>query len=246
MMLPPIETPTYKTTLPLTKQEITYRPYLTKEEKIMMMAYESENTTSLLDAVAQIIKNCCGDTIKDPMQLPECDLEYLFLKLRSASVNEIASPTFKCNSLDNKTDCDGIVLTAIDFSSLEPVIEESHTNKFILDEKKGIGVVLKYITLGDVKKIAENKNIKTQTDTTIEILKKSIDYVFDKDSVYHAKDSTDEELTEWILSLNSDQFKKLTSFFESSPKITWSGEGICSKCGTKHPITLKGLTDFFM
>lgn len=245
MTLPSLNTPTYKTTLPITKKEVIYRPYLTKEEKIMLMAYESESNDALLDGIAQIIKNCCGESIGDPLDLPECDLEYIFIRLRSASVGEMVAPSFKCSFMDKESDCNGMVLTGIDFSSLEPTTFPDHNNTIILDKDRNIGVVLRYLTLNDVKKLRA-KNIEKPSQLTFEMLKMSIDYIFDAESTYYAKDTSDEELTKFVESFNAQQLKLVMKFFDTSPTLQWTGKGICTKCGKSHDITLKGLTDFFM
>lgn len=244
MSLPKLVAPTYKTTLPLTKKEVTYRPYLTKEEKIMLMAAESDSPEDMISAIVDIIKSCC-EGVDNPLDLPECDIEYLFLKLRAASVGEIAAPIFTCGKLDKTSECDGNTIMAIDYSSIEPDLSTQIDPTIILDEKKGIGVTMRFPTLNDIKSIAK-RDIKSETKIHFELIKQCIETIFDKESVYPTKDHDDAELTEWVDNLNAEQLKKIVLFLKNVPKLSWKGEAICTKCGKKHEVVLQGMHDFFM
>ena len=233
MALPVIDTPKYSVKVPSTGKAVQYRPYLVKEEKILMMALESENQEQILGAVKDIIQACTYDKVKVD-DLAPFDLEYLFLKLRSKSVGETSRVGIKCKSCDHSNEVE------IPIDSVEVNMEDLPSPTIMLTDK--VGIVLRYPTVKDIEKLAVMKDGMGQIMRTITMC---IENIFDDDKVYPAKDSTPKELEAFIDSLNSEQFKKIQEFFEKMPALSHDVRFTCSECGTTNEFALKGLANFF-
>lgn len=241
MALPKIDVPIFELTLPLSKQSIRFRPFLVKEEKILLMAMESDAELSNMLAIRQIITNCVLDDI-DLDQMTVVDMEYLFLNLRARSVGEIADVHYKCNNIVNdekgEHECGNIVKTSFNLLEIEPVYNTSHSNKIELSPS--LGIVMKYPTVGMMYKTGVSS-----IDSIMDVLISCIDYIYDDETIYYAKDSTQEELTEFIESLTKDQFVKVQDFFVLMPKLMKTLEFKCDKCGYADEISLEGIQSFF-
>ena len=230
MALPSIATPEFKTTIPSTGQKITYRPFLVKEEKILLMAMEGNDQKEIEHAIKKILTNCILDDV-DVDSLAMFDMEFLFLQLRGKSVGEVIelAVTHLEGECKHRTD----IKVNIDDIKLSNIEQEK---KIMLTDD--VGVMMKYPTMKEAMSV-EGEN----AEAVFEILAKSIDYVFDMENVYN--EFSEEELVEWINGLNQTQFQKILTFFESMPKLSYEVSWKCKECGEDDTITLEGIQSFF-
>jgi hypothetical protein len=233
MALPVIDTPKYTAKIPSTGKTVAYRPYLVKEEKILMIALESENQDQILTAVKDIIHACTYEKV-DVDQLAAFDLEYIFLKLRSKSVGETSTVGLKCSHCETSNSVE------IPVDSIEVTMPVESNSSIMLTDR--VGIKLRYPTVKDIQKLASMKDGVDQMMRTVVMC---IDSIFDDDKVYPARDSTPKELEAFIDSLNSEQFKKIQKFFESMPSLKHDVKYTCTNCGTVNEFELKGLANFF-
>lgn len=248
MALPKIKSPIYELTLHSTKKSYKYRPFLVKEQKILLMALESQDPKEMLRAIKQIITNCCIDDIEVD-KLPMFDLEYFFLRLRGKSIGEeielkLTHPT----GLNSKGEmCEFNTPFKLNVMDVEVEVGDDHTNKVVLDDESGVGVVLKYPTMALADKLQglNSNDNKSQFDVIQGVVIESIDYIFDNENTYPASESTKNELLEFINGLSQEQFAKLTTFFNTMPKLRKEIKWTCSQCGCDDKIELEGMTSFF-
>ena len=233
MALPVIDTPKYSAKIPSTGKAVAYRPYLVKEEKILMIALESENQDQILTAVKDIIYACTYEKVKVD-DLAAFDLEYLFLKLRSKSVGETSKIGLRCKSCDKTNEIE------VDVNSIEVNMDDAVDSKIMLTDS--VGITLRYPTVKDIQKLA---GMKDGVDQMMRTVVMCIENIFDDNKVYPAKDSTPKELEAFIDTLNSDQFKKIQGFFEKMPSLKHDVNFMCEHCGTPNEFELKGLANFF-
>ncbi|MGA1293568.1 MAG: baseplate protein [Candidatus Nanopelagicales bacterium] len=243
-MLPKIDVPIYTITLPLSKKKIRFRPFLVKEEKLLLMAMESGEQNTVIGATKQIVNNCCLDDI-DIEKIAIVDFEYLFLNLRARSVNEIVDLKYKCNNKikgedGSENDCGNVVNLKVNILEIEPTVEKNHTNKIELT--KNMGVVMQYPNF----KLLEKENYDSDVEKIMEIICECVDYIYDEDNIYYKKDISKEEITEFIESMTKDQFAKVQKFFDTIPKIKKEIDFKCNKCGYSEIITLEGIQNFFV
>jgi DNA-directed RNA polymerase subunit M/transcription elongation factor TFIIS len=243
-MLPKIDVPIYSVELPLTKKKIRYRPFLVKEEKLLMMAMEANDVKGITTAIKQIANNCILDEV-DVDDLPVTDIEFLFLQLRARSVNEIVDLSYKCNNTvkddeGNEKTCNHIVKIEFNIFDIKPEFDEKHTNKIELSPE--LGLVMRYPTFESIEMIEEDSDV----DKVFSILDTCVDYIYDKDNIYYAKDATKEELREFIESMTRDQFEKVKNFFDTMPKLKKRVDFKCGKCGYSENIEVEGLQNFFV
>lgn len=243
-MLPKIDVPMYDLVLPLIKKKVRFRPFLVKEEKILLMAMEAEDDAATLTAIKQIINNCCLTEDLDVDNLPVADLEFFFLNLRARSVNEIVDLQYKCNNKikteeGEEKDCGNVVDLEVNVLEIEPEIPKNHTNKIELSNE--MGLVMKYPTF----KIIESSE-GSDIEKLMHILLNCVDYVYDKDNIYYGKDIPKKELQEFIENLTREQFAKIQNFFDTMPKISKKVHFGCSKCGYKEDIVIEGIQNFFV
>jgi len=230
MALPSISTPEFSTKIPSTGEEIKYRPFLVKEEKILLMAMEGNDPKEIETAVKNILKSCILNEIQVD-DLAMFDLEYLFLQLRGKSVGEVVELTITHPDKECKHRTD----VSINVDDIQ-IINLGNDKKIMLTDD--IGVMMKYPTMGDAMSMSSEN-----TDAVFDILAKCIDYVFDQEDVYN--DFTQEELVEWINGLNQEQFQRILKFFELMPKLSHTLEWTCAECGEKDSIVIEGLNNFF-
>lgn len=241
-MLPKIDTPIYDLTLPLCKKKIRFRPFLVKEEKILLMAIESEDENAMLLAVKQIVNNCCLNPDFDVEGLPLSDLEFLFLNLRARSVGEVVELQYKCNNKtnpDSEEECGNLVKFDLNLLEIQPEIPEGHTNKIELSPK--MGFLMKYPSMKSMETVQGNN-----VEKLMDILISCIDCIYDEDNMYYAKDQTKEELIEFVENLNRVQFAELQKFFETLPKVKKELHFHCDKCGYDENIFVEGIQNFFV
>jgi hypothetical protein len=244
-MLPKIDVPIYELTLPLTNKTIRFRPFLVKEEKILLMAMESEEADSVLLAVKQILTNCCLDDL-DIEDLPITDIEFLFLNLRARSVNEVVELPYRCNNKVTKDgeekECGNIVKLEMNLLEIHPEVHEKKIDKIELSDK--MGILIKYPSFKMVEEA--QKQDGSEVDKLMNILVACIDGVYTEETIFYSKDVPKKELMEFIENLTRDQFGKIQEFFETMPKIKKDVDFHCSKCGYEERISIEGLQSFFV
>tara|TARA_B100000282_G_scaffold275583_1_gene233041 strand:+ start:1533 stop:2240 length:708 start_codon:yes stop_codon:yes gene_type:complete len=234
MALPELNTARYTMVLPSTGETIEYRPYLVKEEKILMMAMESDDQEAVMKAIVDVIKACLLTELNVD-ELPMFDIETLFLALRSKSVGESVDLKVKCTT----GDCQEVSDVKVNFDDIEqPVVGEEQTKIMLTDD---VGVVMKYPSVGSVATMA---NADENADNALKMIIKCIDSIFDADDVYPVENETEKSLLKFIESLNSVQFYKLSDFFNDMPSLSTTIDWTCS-CGKKQSKELRGLASFF-
>ena len=236
MALPVINVPTYSVKIPSTKEDVTFRPFLVKEEKILLLALEEGGDDSIARAIKQIINNCTFEKV-NVESLATFDLEFMFLRIRAKSVGEIAKIQVLCED-------DGETYTEVEVP-LEKVkvdFPKGHTSTIKLNED--VGVVFKYPDMADMYKgIGEDQST---IDFSLEIIKKAINQIYEGETVHERADFSDKELGDFLESLTSDQFTKLQDFFETMPRLSYSTEVINPNTQKKNKVTLEGLNSFFV
>ena len=234
MALPELNTARYKVEIPSTGQTVTYRPYLVKEEKVLMMAMESGDNKVIMQTTIDIIKACIYDDI-DIENLAMFDIETLFLALRSKSVGEKIDLNVKCEN------CEHVNEVQMDFENIEaPVVSQNEKQVMLTDD---VGVVLKYPSVREIESLTEVGD--ESIDSAMKMIVACIDSIFDADNVYAASEETPKALTDFIESLNNEQFMKLSEFFNDIPAVHSAIEFKCVKCGTENKQELRGLQSFF-
>lgn len=235
MALPELNTARYKMVIPSTGETVSYRPYLVKEEKILMMAMESDDNKVIMSATIDVIKSCIEDDI-DVENLPMFDIESIFLALRAKSVGEKIDVKVKCDD----EQCDIVNDLTINFDDIEiPTITLESTRIELTDD---VGVVMKYPSMNDVERIGDFK--EDDAEGPMNMIMSCIEAVYDADDVYPAENESKQSLTKFIDSLSSVQFMKLSDFFREMPTIVHTLEYKCG-CGKEETQVLRGLPSFF-
>ena len=236
MALPKVNTPTYELAVPSTDDKIKFRPFLVKEEKILLIAMEAQEQSGILNAVKDIVKSCTFDKF-DVNKAPIFDIEYIFLNIRAKSVGEVSTVNLRCPD-DNET----FALTEIDLTKVDVQLTKGHTNKIELTDE--MGMIMTYPTLDSFSDSTTVINASNMLD----VIASCVAQIYDKkgEDVYDAKDSTKQEIVDFIESLNSKQFKEIQNFFDTSPKLTHTVTIENPKTKVKSDITLTGLNDFFV
>jgi hypothetical protein len=236
MALPKVGVPTFELELPSTKKVIKYRPFIVKEEKVLLLALESEEEAQIVSAVKDLIKNCVMSRIKVE-DLPAFDLEYLFLRIRAASVGEMVDMNVTCTD-DNVTE----VQTQININDVEVYFPEGHTNKIMLTNK--LGIVMKY---PGMQRFIEaeflEKDIKTEE--VFNFIADSIEQIFDEEEVYDSSTTSKKEFREFVEGLTTKQFEAIQTFYETMPKLQHKFEVTNPNTGVKCEYTIEGLQNFF-
>lgn len=231
MSLPLITTPTFTDIVPSTKEEIEFRPFLVKEEKVLLMALESEDEKDAIRAIEQIFNNCIKNDI-DVKQLASFDFEYLMLKLRAKSVGETIELRFR----HDENDCGHVNDVTINLDDINVQFTDGHSNKVMITDK--IGIVMKYPTIQTVRNIDE-----ITIDNIFKVFMNCVDYIFDDETVYN--EYSKNELRAFLENLNQAQFEKISNFFETMPKLKHEINFKCSKCGEMVTTEVEGLQSFF-
>ena len=237
MALPSIDTPRYELTLPSQDVKVQYRPFLVKEEKILMMAMESKDNKETISAIKDVLTACTFEKL-DISKLPMFDLEYILLQVRGKSVGEKAKFKVLCPD-DQET----LAPVEIDLSQVSVQVDDAHTNNIVIDEKRKLGVVFKYPTLenSQVGMTLDAKDL----DLAFKVIVDCIDHIYEGDKTFPAKDSTKQELKDFIENLSQEAFKKIRKFFDTMPQLRHEMEIENPKTKVKHMITFRGLQDFF-
>ena len=237
MALPSANVAKYELVLPSQQKTIQYRPFLVKEEKVLLMAMESGESKEMIAAIKEIVKSCTFGEM-NAEDYPMFDIEYVFLQIRSKSVGEVAKVKVLCPD-DGKTYADA----EVDLSKIEVYVDDDHSNNIVVDESRKLGVVLKYPTLRDIDGDTLTGDINIEK--TYKMIANSIEQIYEGDKVYLAKDSTKKELDEFLENLTADQMKKLTAFYNSMPRLEHKLKVKNPKTNIESEVTLKGLASFF-
>jgi hypothetical protein len=240
MALPELMVPIYELTIPSSGKEIKVRPFLVKEEKLLLMAAESEDDQEIINTTIQIIKNCVVEGDVNVDKLPFFDVDYLFIALRAKSISETVDMSFICNNEVDNVPCSHKFEAAIDIANATVNIDESILSDVKLTNT--VSVKLKYPPYSVVRMIKEDDDI---IERKIKILMSCIDYIVDKDKVLTSKDYSKEELRTFIENMTEEQFNKLDPFISNFPTFQVNLEKECEKCGFIHQIEYKDFNSFF-
>ena len=231
MAIPKIVTPTYECELPSTKQKIKYRPFLVKEEKVLLVALESDDDNSIQDAIIQVLQNCVMTDIKVD-KLPIFDFEYLYLKVRAKSVGEVVNLKLKCPD-DEKV----LVDHALNLDDLQVKFNPDHKKEISFE--KDYGIVMKYPT---VKEFKQDQN---PSEASFSLVKDCLSMIYKGEETYDRGNIEDKELDEWIETLTPAQYKLILNWFRTMPKIEHTISYTNPKSGKDFKLKLQGIKDFF-
>ena len=238
MPLPKIATPTYELTLPSTGKPVQYRPFLVKEEKLLVIALESEDNKQITTAIKAVLKACVLTKGIKIETLPTFDIEFLFLNIRGKSVGEELDVNIVCPD-DEKTE----VAVKIDLDDIEVQRDENHTNQIKLDDT--LMMEMKYPSLDEFIKNNFDFNDKNQMDQSFQLIASCIDKIYTEDEVWATADCTKKEVNEFLEGMNSNQFKEIEAFFTTMPKLSHTISVTNPKTKVKSDVVLEGLAAFF-
>jgi hypothetical protein len=237
MALPQAQAPRYKLTIPSTNKAVTYRPFLVKEEKALLIAQQSEDPDTMIETLKSVIESCIMDKI-NVNDLAIFDVEYIFTQLRAKSVGEIVDVILKCDTCE---DDKATVQYSIDLTKVKVQIPKDHHKTILLFND--VGAIMKYPTLDIIKKmegIADG-----DVELVFEIICQCIDSIYDSDEIYPTKEQKPEEVREFVNNLTQEQFGKLQGFFDTMPKLEETVKYACPVCKKDHEKVIKGLESFF-
>ena len=238
MPLPKIATPTYELVLPSTEQPIQFRPFLVKEEKLLVLALESEDTKQITTAIKAVLKSCVLTKGVKVENLPTFDIEFLFLNIRGKSVGEELEVNIICPD-DEETQ----VTVDVFLDDIRVQKSEDHTNKIQLD--KNLMMEMKYPSLDQFIKNNFDFNEKNAMDQSFQLIATCIDKIYTEDEVWATADCTKKEVNEFLESMNSGQFKEIEKFFETMPKLSHTIKVTNPKTKVESDVVLEGLASFF-
>mgnify|MGYP003125115656 FL=1 len=238
MPLPKIATPTYELVLPSTGKKIKYRPFLVKEEKILILALESEDTKQITNAIKTILKSCISTRGIKVEDLPTFDIEYIFLNIRGKSVGESIEVLVTCPD-DGKTQ----VERKIYIDEIQVEKDEKHSPDIKLDHS--LTLRMKYPSLNEFVQNNFSASDDNTLQASMDIIASCIDVVYSEDESWAAADCTKKELSEWLETLNTSQFKEVETFFETMPKLTHKVMVTNPNTKVESEVVMEGLTSFF-
>ena len=236
MALPKLNTPTYELEIPSTDEKIQYRPFLVKEEKILMMALETKDNAQIVNAVKDIVNECTFNKV-NISTMPMFDTEFIFLQIRSKSVGEVSKLKLLCPD-DKKTYAD----VELDLNEVKVQVEDDHTNKIELTDDMGI-----IMTYPSIDSFSDTGIQEINATNMLEVIGSCILQIYENkgEKVYEAKDQTKKELTEFIEQLNTKQFQDVQKFFDTMPRLKHTIKIKNPKTKKTSEVTLSGLNDFF-
>ena len=237
MPLPKISTPTYELTIPSSERKIKYRPFLVKEEKILIIAMESQDDKQIAQAVKDVLGSCIITKGISVDKLSTFDIEYLFLNIRGKSVGETVEVLVTCPD-DNKTK----VPVVVNLDEIQVIRSEDHSADISLDGN--LSMRMKYPSMGEFVK--SNFNVEMKVDDTFDMVCSCIEQVYSEEESWAASDCTKKELLEFLEQLDSSQFKKIETFFETMPKLSHTFKVMNPNTKIESDITLEGLNAFFV
>jgi len=237
MALPVANTAKYELMLPSQQKTIKFRPFLVKEEKVLLMAMESGESKEMLSAIKEIVKSCTfGEMIAE--DYPMFDIEYVFLQIRAKSVGEKAKLKVLCPD-DGKTYAN----VEIDLAKIEVFVDDDHSPNIMIDEDRKLGVVMRYPALKDVDADTLQGDINIQK--TYKMITNCIEQIYEDEEVYLRKDTSNKELQDFVDNLSADQMKKLSKFYNTMPRLEHIVKVKNPKTEVESEVTLKGLASFF-
>jgi len=234
MALPTMDLPTYELVVPSTKKKIKFRPFLVKEEKILLMALETNDEKNIRESIYELLKSCITTRIKLE-NLATFDLEYIFLNIRAVSVGEIVQMNVTCQD-DEKTQ----VMYNLNLTEAEVVFPEGHTNKIMLTDT--LGVMMKYPSFDG---FVESQFTEDKDFDVIKVVAESIDQIFQGEEVFDESTTSKKEFVQFVESLTSPQLEKIQEFFETSPRLEHKFKITNPNTGVESEYTLRGLQNFF-
>ena len=236
MALPKLNTPTYELEIPSTDEKIKFRPFLVKEEKILMMALETKDNAQIISAVKDIVSECTFNKL-NISTMPMFDVEYIFLQIRSKSVGEVSKVQILCPD-DKKT----YTNVEIDLNEVKVQVEDGHTNKIELTDSMGI-----IMTYPNIDSFSDNGIQNINASNMLDVIGTCILQIYEDkgEKVYEAKDQTKKELVEFIEQLNTKQFQDVEKFFDTMPRLKHTIKVKNPKTKKTSDVTLSGLNDFF-
>ena len=238
MPLPKIATPTYELELPSTEKTVNYRPFLVKEEKLLVLALESEDTKQITTAIKAVLKSCVLTKGIKVEHLPTFDIEYLFLHIRGKSVGEEIEVNITCPD-DEKTQ----VPITLDLDDIKVQKNDKHNNQIKLDDN--LMMELKYPSLDQFIKNNFDFDEKNQMEQSFDLIGTCIDKIYNEEEVWATADCTKKEIKEFLESMNSSQFKEIENFFETMPKLSHTIKVTNPKTKVESEVVLEGLASFF-
>lgn len=239
MALPLQTTPTYNLTIPSTGKTVRFRPFLIKEEKSLLIAQQSEDLMIMIDTLKSVIKDCLIDKV-DVEKFATFDIEYIFTQIRAKSVGETVDLIVQCDEDHGEQNEKARVKLIIDLSTIVVEKDPKHTNKIELFGD--VGMVLRYPTIEMMKRM---ESAEDNLESIFQIVADSVDYIYQGEEIFYAKETPREEILQFLENLTSDQFAKVNEFFTTMPRIKKDVEYKCPLCGKEHKKTLEGLQSFF-
>lgn len=240
MSLPKVDVPIYDVTIPSTGKEIKIRPFLVKEEKLLLMAVESKDNENIIKTTKQIINNCIVSGNVDLEKIPFFDVDYLFIALRAKSVGESIEVNYRCNNTVGGQTCGGAFAVDVDIANCKIGKKESIKDIIQLTDK--LSVKMKYPSYSIMKMITGNETV---LEKKIRIIGSCVERIVNDDKIYTSKDFTKEELYGFIGDLINEQYKKLEEFVDNFPEFYIEANGVCAKCGHNHNVRYTDFTRFF-
>ena len=237
MSLPKINAPEYKLRVPSTDEEITYRPFLVKEEKLLLIAQETGTDKSTYDAIKQIIKSCCSNDL-DVEKMPLFDLEYIFLNIRARSVGEVAKLKIKCPD-DGETE----VEYELDLTKVQVEMDEKHDARIKLSDDPNIGILMSYPSIGSVGYSTSKK--EGNAKAIFEMISNCMYQIWEGEETHDCMDYSQKDKMAFLESLTHSQYESIQQFFETMPTLKHIVEVENPKTGVKSTVTLSGMNDFF-
>lgn len=239
-MLPKLATPIYEIELPVSKTKLKFRPFLVKEQKLLLLASEtSEDPKFVRENIIQVIRNCCLTEKVDIDNLPSVDIEFLFLNLRARSVGENVELNYRCEKDYDEDTCNNKLVLNVDLLDIKV---DLNGYEDIIKLTDSIGLKMKPPGIEVIETLLEEG--KTVLDKTIDSIIGSIEYIFDNDNFYYPKEVSKQEIVDFLESLSFEQFKKIEDYYKVIPKLKKEYNVTCSKCGFEHKIILEGLQSF--
>jgi hypothetical protein len=240
MALPKFDVPIYDVVLPISKQAVRYRPFLVKEQKLLLMANESVEVDVIEKTVKQVLQNCSVDDI-DVDNLSLIDIEFYFLHLRAKSVGEKVETKYKCENDVNGVECGNLMDVSLDLEKITVDNLDGYEDIIKLTDSVGVKMTLpKYTAVSHIKQS------ESMTESLFTMITECIEYVYDGEQIHYSKEISKSELIEFLESLSEEQFGKIQNFFNTIPKIEKNLYSTCKKCGFEHVISLQGIESFFV
>ena len=237
MALPKMNAPLYNVTIPSTKKEVKFRPFLVKEEKALLLAQQSEDSKVMINTLKSIIESCIVDDI-DPDKLAIFDYEYLFTQIRAKSVGEIVELLFLCDTCDDEK---AKTQVNLDITKFQVDFPEGHDNKIELFDD--VGIVMKNPSIDTLDKL--DKINDGDVNSIFDVVAECIDSIYTTEEVFNIKEQTKEEVIDFLENLTQEQFKKIEQFFLTMPKLRQTVEYDCPVCAKHHVKSMEGLASFF-